>query len=190
MEQVDVGTEHTGGAPCLIVNGHDKRAESQRGVRHADIGLGPEAVLIHNTFLIPLALQIILLLRADALLHDVLTIPIDMGTEPVSLASEETGLEGSEIGADTRVLTKVALECLEDILWRTQVALYLDSIVERSHLHASQLLLYRLLAGLHHHLVMGLAHLFCHEEGARNHAYDHQAHHDQHDEDQPAGEAS
>ena len=29
MEQVDVGTKHTGGAPCLVANGHNKRAESQ-----------------------------------------------------------------------------------------------------------------------------------------------------------------
>ena len=189
MKQVDVGTEHTGGAPCLVANGHDKRAESQRGVRNADIGLRPEAVPIHNTFLIPLALQIVLLLRADALLHDGLALPIDIGTEPVTFASEEARFEGCEIGANARVLTKVALQCLKDFLRRTQVALHLDSIVECCHLHASQLLLYRLLAGLHHHLVMGLAHLFRHAQRLHDDTYHHQPHHDQHNENQPAGEA-
>ena len=58
------------------------------------------------------------------LLHDVLAIPIDIGTEPVTFAGEEARLEGCEIGANARVLTKVALQCLEDVLWRTQVALY------------------------------------------------------------------
>ena len=50
-------------------------------------------------------LQIVLLLRADALLHDGLAVPIDIGTEPVTLASEETRLEGCEIGANACVQT-------------------------------------------------------------------------------------
>ena len=69
------------------------------------------------------------------------------------------------------------------------MALYFDGIVERGHLHASQFLLYQLLAGLHHHLVMGLAHLFRHVQRLHDDTYHHQPHRDQHDEDQSAGEA-
>ena len=40
-----------------------------------------------------------------------------------------------------------------------------------------------------HHLVMGLTHLFRHVQRLHDDTYHHQPHRDQHDEDQPAGEA-